>query len=146
MLKEREESLTKYASIEFEMRAWLESSRDILAAFEMDGAGVRGQAGDSDESVSGVVRENWQSVLLDVERLLDAEDTEVAPDELERRVQDFLGRLDTEERELYWRRNEMEIVREKAEQWVGQRFSLLAGALRKRIRAWQAGISNGDVQ
>lgn len=152
-LKEREESLAtreaslaRYTSIEFEMRAWLESSREILAAFEVEESNPTGQEDVARESVSSAVRENWQSVLLDVERLLDAESTEVAPDELGRRVEDFLSRLDSEERELFWRRNEMEIVRETAEKWFGKRLSLFAGALRKRIRDWQAENSSGGAQ
>ena len=153
VLKEREESLAaseaslaKYSSIEFEMRAWLESSRDILSAFDVEWTRATERDGIAEESISSAVRENWGSVLLDVERLLDAERTEVAPDELQRRVEEFLGRLDSEERELFWRRNEMEFVRETAEQWFGKRLSLLAGALRNRIREWRAGSSNGGVQ
>ena len=139
---EQAETLQRFGSIEFELRAWLVSSRETLIAF--DEKGPSRDAGQDPGAISDAVRGNWESLLHDVERVLDFDEVEVAPDDLGRRVELLLDRLDTEERELHWRRLEMDHVQDRADQWIGKRFSMLVGELRNRIRSWSAEPGKGE--
>ena len=134
-LNERDEAIARHEAIEFELRAWLESSREVLEAFEDEDGDPVNAADPELASSTKIVKANWESVLSDVERLLDSEDSRVAPAELGRRVEVFLDRLDTEERELHWRRGEMAWLSERVSRLAG-RFALLTGRLRERLATW----------
>jgi len=142
-LAEQAVEIQRHEEVEYELRAWVEASREVLDAFVVEEFADGEIPGSVAELATRLLKENWASLLVDVERLLDSEDSEVAPDELSLEINDFLHRLDTEERELQWRRNEMEIVREHAQLWKG-RFSLMAGKLHSRVIDWTEDSKGGS--